>query len=80
MELLCEDYVMNKLNLKVGDQVIAHDTLDIINDCVGVVSDIKKTYPTKLDFENKTNHEDAYVCQFDRGTFILKENQIQIDN
>ena len=69
---------MNKLNLKVGDQVIAHDTLDIINDCVGVVSDIKKTYPTKLDFENKTNHEDAYVCQFDRGTFILKENQIKL--
>jgi len=28
---------MNKLNLKVGDQVIAHDTLDIINDCVGVI-------------------------------------------
>ena len=69
---------MNKLNPRVGDQVIAHDTLDIINDCVGVIIDIAKTYPTKKDYENNTNQQTVYVCGFDfRGNFILKSNQIK---
>ena len=67
---------MNKLNIKVGDQVVAHDPLNIINKCVGTVHAIQKTYPTKKDFENKTNHKYVYVCDFDRGTFILTEKQI----
>ena len=69
---------MTKINPKVGDQVIAHDTLNIINDCVGIVLKIENTYPTKKDYENKTNSEIAYVCGFDfRGNFILKTNQIK---
>jgi len=68
---------MTKINPRVGDQVIAHDTLDIINDCVGVILNIEKTYPTKKDYENKTNSEIAYVCKFDRGSFVLKLNQIK---
>ena len=68
---------MTKINPRVGDQVIAHDTLDIINDCVGVILNIENTYPTKKDYENKTNSESAYVCKFDRGTFVLKLNQIK---
>ena len=68
---------MTKINPRVGDQVIAHDTLDIINDCVGVILKIEKTYPTKKDYENKTNSEIAYVCKFDRGSFVLKLNQIK---
>ena len=69
---------MTKINPRVGDQVIAHDTLDIINDGVGIVLKIEDTYPTKKDYENKTNPETAYVCKFDRGNFILKLNQTRV--
>ena len=68
---------MNKLNPNVGDQVIAHDTFNIINQCVGTVHAIRNTFPTKKDFESNTNQQTVYVCEFDRGTFILNKNQIK---
>jgi len=68
---------MKNLNINVGDKIVAHDTFNIINDCVGIVHAITKGYPTKEDYENKTNHTFTYVCEFDRGTFLLKSNQIK---
>lgn len=68
---------MTKINPKVGDTIIAHDTLNIINDCVGVVTFIGETFPTEMDYLNKTNSDIGYVCKFDRGSFVLKLNQIK---
>tara|TARA_R100001480_G_scaffold142998_1_gene140653 strand:- start:125 stop:373 length:249 start_codon:yes stop_codon:yes gene_type:complete len=49
-----------------GDIVLAHDDLNIINDCIGHIKSIDKAH----------SGEWIYTCKFDQGTFLLKDNQI----
>ena len=68
-----------KINpFKVGDTVIGNDPeYNIVHNCVGIVTRVTTTYQTEEDYDNKTNPDITYVCDFDRGTYLLKEHQME---
>ena len=62
---------------KVGDTVIGNDPeYNIVHNCVGIVTRVTTTYQTEEDYDNKEHPEITYVCDFDGGTYLLKEHQI----
>ena len=63
---------------KVGDKVRGRDALGIVDGQPGIVRAIHTTYPTADDYEDLTNPGIVYEVSFMKGTFLLKDYQMDL--
>ena len=63
---------------KVGDKIRGRDSTCIVDSQPGIVRDVHTSYPTSDDYEDLTNPGIVYEVSFMKGTFLLKDYQMDL--
>ena len=63
---------------KVGDKIRGRDALGIVDGQPGIVREVHTSYPTADDYEDLTNPGIVYEVSFMKGTFLLKDYQMDL--
>ena len=63
---------------KVGDKIRGRDSTGIVDSQPGIVRAVHTSYPTPEDYEDLTNPGIVYEVQFMKGSFLLKDYQMDL--
>ena len=63
---------------KIGDKIRGRDSTGIVDSQPGIVRDVHTSYPTSDDYEDLTNPGIVYEVSFMKGTFLLKDYQMDL--